>query len=233
MNNLFKIKPATSSFEEALHILQEANLGISALDAVRYLAQAGYKPGSLINPLKHPFRAAALFTKSDKADKRSYLDFIHADGAYLEASDGQSLFRMPSSEPPGWFTPKGGRLEHLGEHAHAGAGWYDSMRNKASLEREEPHWPGFNRVIPADSGIPVYLADFVTESLASPHGGHTLCAVLPEVSPSVDAIFDERLFDRMRRVGVTKAHLYMSGGRTNMLVAKADGMVVITMGLKP
>ena len=234
MDNLFKIKPATSSFEEALCILQEANLRESALDAIRYLARAGYKPGSPINPLKFPFRAASLFVKSDKKDKRSYLGFIHADGGWLEASDGNTLIRLPSSEPPGWFTPKGDRLEHLGENAYAGAGWYDAMRNKASLEGEEPHWPDFTRVIPVNPGIPVYLADFVTESLEAPHrGGYTLCSVLREVSPSVDAVFDERLFDRMRRVGVTKADLYMQGGRADKLVAKAGGMTVIVMGLKP
>jgi hypothetical protein len=238
MNNLFKIKPATSSFEEALNILQEANLGLSALDAVRFLARAGYKPGSLVNPLKHPFRAASLFTKTDKNDKRDYLGFIHADGTYLEASDGNTLIRLPSAVSPGWFTPGGLRLEYRGDdQMFNGPGWYipsDDKAKKASLEGEEPHWPSFERVIPRNPGKTVYLGDFRTESLAAPHGtGHTLCAVLPEVSPGVDAVFDERLFDRMRRVGVTRAGLYTQGDRANMIVAEEKGMTVIILGAKP
>jgi hypothetical protein len=231
MNNLFRIKPATSSFNEALSILQEANLGTSALDAIRYLAQAGYKPGAAVNPLKHPFRAASLFIKTDKNDKREYLSHIHSDGTHLEASDGTSLIRLPAYTPPEWYDPATSKLHPVQDPVSPG--WYD--KNGESVPVPDPdHWPNFTRVIPVNPGVPVYLSDFVTESLAAPHGGgYTLCSVLHEVSPSVDAVFDARLFDRMRRVGITHAELYMQGDRADKLVAREGEVTVICMGLKP
>lgn len=213
-HHFFNKKSRIETLAEAVLALQSGPLSDNDKEAISFLVQSIYKPpAARINPVKVPFKAAALFV-AGKGEQRTYLRHIRVKDGRVEASDGKTLIQIggQASRADGWYDKKGSFIEQPGN----------------------AYWPEFGKCIQTDDPVGVVNLVYAPIEGVICADNNSTVRLARRFQPDpmgMPSFFGVDLTDRLIRIGFVEAVLF--GGPGNWrLAARQGGVVAVVMALR-